>query len=70
MNERIFDLALEICDNPVMESWVFSNKELEQFVKLIIDEYTSVYTQWADGLIDSQHHEFVEGKAKEFFGFK
>lgn len=39
MNERVYDIALEVLkDYPVIESWTFNNRELEEFTRLILEE--------------------------------
>lgn len=39
MNERMYDIALEVLkDYPTLESWTFSRQELELFTELIVRE--------------------------------
>lgn len=42
MRERIYDIAFKVDNNPVMEQWRFSDKELKLFAKLIVDESIDV----------------------------
>ena len=39
MNDRIYDMALEVFkDQPNLESWTFTDAELQQFVTLIVKD--------------------------------
>lgn len=43
MNERISDIALEVLkDQPTLETWTFTNAELQQFAQLIIKDCASL----------------------------
>ena len=69
MNDRIKDLALDaIVKHIAVDAWIFTDEELEKFALSIVDECTDVGSQWADGLIDSNHYTFVNKKIKRYFG--
>ena len=51
-------------DQRELEDWC----NVEKFAELIIRECTDVGTQWADGLIDTNHYAFVNKKIKQHFG--
>ena len=40
----------------------------EKFAELLVRECLTVGSQWADGLIDTKHYDFVNKKIKEHFG--
>ena len=79
MNERIKALAEQAgmvvgsYANDGSDVWMEGLKTpgaLEKFAELIVRECVDVGSQWADGLIDSDHYSFVNKKIKEYFGVK
>lgn len=62
MNERIYDIALEVLkDYPGLESWAFNNTELEQFASMIIDECITA-------AVEAQADFYVVNNIKNRFG--
>ena len=70
MNKRLLHLFNEAgFHQPEMERLGIEHK-FEKFAELIVKECVDVGSQWADGLIDSDHYSFVNKKIKEYFGVK
>lgn len=77
MNEQIKELAhkaefINKRHNGDEWRWGYIDPELsvklEKFAELIVQECCFVGEQYADGLIDSKHYDFVNKKVKEHFG--
>jgi hypothetical protein len=60
VNERIRQLAEEIYGSAHHDDF--------RFAELIVQECLDVGSQWADGLIDPKHYDFVNKRIKKYFG--
>ena len=64
MNERIFDIAMEVLkDQPTLESWTFTRLELEKFAELIVRECANIADEPTSRPFDSYGK-----KIKQHFG--
>ena len=72
MNERIRQLARDshmvevVCSQKSVK--VNYPKNFEKFAELIVRECCFVGEQYAEGLFDMKHYDFVNKKIKEHFG--
>ena len=52
-NDIIFDIALDVlCDQPVLQTWTFTDVELVKFAKLIVGECVDIVENLPPGYID------------------
>ena len=74
-NDIIFDIALEVLkDQPVLQTWTFTDRELVKFAKLIVGECVQIVENLPPGYIDYRNQ--IEdafrrdcvGKIQETFG--
>jgi hypothetical protein len=74
MNERIEKLWDEAADsiaaipNGRNNFWETQENFMEKFAELIVRECCFVGEQYAEGLFDMKHYDFVNKKIKEHFG--
>ena len=74
-NDIIFDIALEVLkDQPVLQSWTFTDSELVKFARSIVAECTSIvenlppgYNDYRNQIEDAFRRDCV-GKIQETFG--
>lgn len=77
MNERILELVNQAdiefdvsSDNYGVDTATVTPYDLEKFAELLIRECCYVGEQYAEGLFDMEHYDFVNKKIKEHFGVK
>lgn len=52
-NDIVFDIALEVLkDQPVLQTWTFTNSELVKFAKLIVGECVQIVENLPPGYSD------------------
>jgi hypothetical protein len=68
MNERINQLANEAGLQPFEDCGPKYVYKMEKFAELIVRECCFVGEQYAEGLFDMKHYDFVNKKIKEHFG--